>query len=61
MGLVTSSRTKNVNIWTLRSATRMVDPSLARESDRESNYEGFKAIKSSFKYLFLKIIILGPF
>ena len=40
---------------------RMVDPSLERESDRESKYEGLKLPKSSFKYPFLKLINLGPY
>ena len=54
-------RTVNVDISTLRSAMKMVDPSLERELDRESIYEGLKLVRSSFKYIFLKLIILGPF
>ena len=53
-------RTVNVIISTLRGAMRMVDPLLERESDTESNYEGLKLLKSSFKYYLLKLIIVGP-
>ena len=61
MGPMTSLEPINVNISTLRSAMKMVDPSLERELDRESIYESLKLVKSSFRYIFLKPITLGPF
>ena len=60
MGPVTSSESIFVNISTLRSATRMVDPSFERESDRGPNYDGFKIIKPCYKNLIPKSINLGP-
>ena len=59
MGLMTSLEPINVDISTLRSAMNMVDPSLERESKRESNYRGFKVLKSCYKNLILKLTNLG--
>ena len=53
-------KTLNVDISTLRGAIEIVDPSLERALDIESDYECLMVVQLSFNYLISKGQIFSP-